>query len=163
MTSSMCKDEFLETGAMYAKTLTEAMERYEYAVLSGREKEYMRLFLEKVMEKNKDASYADFYFSMLKPEEQKRVQEELSETELIEFFKFDVSKQQIFYKICQDSATFLFEVTARNSLFSTFYFANKKAMIWGNYDLKFPLFCEEKEVLKEYLLLADDCGLEIER
>jgi len=50
--------------------------------------------------------------------------------------------------------------TARNWLFSTFYFADKKAMLWGNYDLKFPIFCEDEANLQEYMELAKVYGLE---
>ena len=39
-------------------------------------------------------------------------------------------------------------------LFSSFYAGNQKVLIWGNYGLNFPIFCEEEETLEFYLGLA---------
>ena len=56
---------------------------------------------------------------------------------------------------------FLAEITARNWLFSTFYFTKQKAGVWGNYGLEYPLFCEEGETLECYKNIAQECGLEL--
>lgn len=36
-----------------------------------------------------------------------------------------------------------------------------KAVVWGNYDLKYPVFCREVEVLEFYKKIAEACRLEI--
>lgn len=68
--------------------------------------------------------------------------------------------RQVYYRADREIMEFLLEITVTGWLFSTFYFAHKKAIIWGNYNMEFPVFCENRETLACYTGLAKECGLE---
>lgn len=161
MILSMSKEELLEAGAIYVKKADQAFEMYESAVVIAANKLYMQLFLERLLDENEGSSYADFYYPVLKPEEQDKFLGGLSEAEREVFDTFETDKGQIYYPADKAGTGFLLEVTARNWLFSTFYFTNKKITVWGNYNLEFPVFCEDRETLAYYMSLAEECGLEI--
>ena len=77
------------------------------------------------------------------------------------FLQFETETRQVYYPLVAENLVFLAEITARNWLFSTFYFTKQKAVVWGNYGLEYPLFCEEGETLEGYKNIAQECGLEL--
>lgn len=161
MRRSMSKEEFLRTGAIFAEQIRDAFDTYESAVLVTDNKSCMIDFLECVLRENEEHAYADYYYPALDAEQQSAFLSGLSEEERMEAAQFEMKPGQVFYPVDAKGIAFLLEITARNWLFSTFYFTNKKLTIWGNYDLEFPIFCEDTFTLEHYILLAKKCGLEL--
>lgn len=161
MVYSISKEELLAAGCLHAKKVNEAFALYESAVVSADTVYDMRAFITRMYRENEGAVYADFYYPVLDPESREKFRACLDETQLEMAEAFRAVDGQVYYPIEEEGLLcFLLEVTARNWLFSTFYFANKRTMLWGNYDLKFPIFCEDKDILQEYMELAKEYGLE---
>lgn len=163
MSEAIDREVLISRGCLYAETIREAYEKYESAIFKTDNKLHMKHFCEKVYERNSRQLYADFYYPVLSTEQQKEFVEGLSEEERQVFGRFDIRAKDIYYKIDLEEMEFLFEITARNWLFSSFYTENKKVLVWGNYNLEFPVFCEDKETLEFYINLAEQCGLECYR
>lgn len=160
MPESVKKETLISCGCICVETLDEAFKKYKSVILKTDDKLKMWKFMERVYEENQGQMYADFYYPVLELEQQENFMSGLNEQEKEILAGFETEQKQVYYKVEKKDLQFLFDITARNWLFSTFYCGNRKAMIWGNYDLEFPIFCEDEEVLEEYLKLANDCGLE---
>ena len=159
----LSKEEFLKTGPVYSGTLKEALAKYESAVFSASDQIYMKKFLRHVLCENSDSAYADFYYPVLEPDQKKAFVSGLSDKEKELLTSFETNTSRVFYRLDEESMDFLYGITARNWLFSTFYYTNKKLTVWGNYNLQFPVFCEDQCTLEYYTALARECGLEIGR
>ena len=160
MVRSMSKEEFMRLYCLCAETVKEAFEKYEAAIIRADGKEKMSAFFERVLSENKDAAYADFYYPVLPEEEKQIFCFGLDSRQLAVLGKMETDKGHIYYRLDGEIMKFLLEVTVREWLFSTFYFAHKKVTIWGNYKMEFPIFCEDKAILDHYTELAKECGLE---
>lgn len=160
MRKAISKEEFLHTGAVYADTLQKAFDQYRHAMLHAADKDDMKEFVIQLARES-SAVYGDFYYSRLSVEEKAVFTGGLTETEKVMLQTFETDNDQVFYLLDEEAMDFLFEVTARNWLFTTFYFIGKDVMVWGNYNLEFPIFCKTQIVLDSHLTLAKKCGLEI--
>lgn len=164
MADALGKETLIEKGCLYAETAKEAYDRYCSFTVSAADEEMMRHFMKQIYEENRGQMYADFYYEALTEEEQRRFVSGLCEEEKHLLKRFCVNGEekhtQIYYQVNREELEFLFEITAREWLFSSFYGANKKVLVWGNYDLTFPVFCENEETLEKYKNLAKECGLE---
>lgn len=162
MIKSMTLKTFLETDPIYAKTVERAFEKYPFRIISGA-KEQLYGFLYAMLQQNKGRSFVDFYYANLPKENKIFFEMELTHEEKEKIKNFEIVKDQVYYELTEDNLGFLAEITAQEWLFSTFYFGVKKAMVWGNYGLKYPIFCESEEILQEYMQLAEKFELEINK
>jgi len=154
--------EFLsEQGCLEIKSFEMAKERYAAVILYGT-KSAMKQFLLEALAHNENAAYVDFYYPVLKAEEQHRFLDALNAEEQSLVTSFEADGQNMYYQLDNNNLPFLAEVTATELLFSTFYFAKEKAVVWGNYGLKYPLFCESGEVLEQYIKMAERNNLLVE-
>lgn len=159
----MKKREFLEQRPLYADTVQEAFETYCCCILSGTETQ-MCGFIAACYEVQPEYAYADFYYANL-AEEQKadfKAGLEPEDRELIR--RYEREAGEIYFKLDESLMEFLSKITVREWLFSTFYFnrQGEKAMLWGNYGVRFPIFCENEKILSIYKERARGCGLIIE-
>ena len=76
--------------------------------------------------------------------------------------RMECTEGKIYYPLDNEICTFLLDITAREWLFSSFYFIKNRAVLWGNYQMAFPLFCENEDVREYYRDLACACGLQTE-
>lgn len=160
MVAGITKDELIHHGCFHISKITEGLERYPSEILEG-SSEHIKRFIEKAMGENETAAYADFYYYTLNGEDRQRFTAGLNEAELCRLKDFVPSDSAIFYPLCKDNLDFFADITARELLFSSFYFGVKKAILWGNYQLKYPIFCQDQETLAYYLALAQQNNLTI--
>lgn len=160
MIKSMSREELVGRNVLYTDSIGEAFDQYPSRVISG-SKEELYQFLRCVLEKNKEKAYADFYYGDLPRENKTKFDEGLSDRERETLSQFEIEPKREFYPLTEDNLEFLAEITAREWLFSTFYFGDKELTIWGNYGLKYPVFSSDEGILLEYMQLAEECGLEI--
>lgn len=147
-------------GALLLKDVKEGFRTCEHMIVTGNERD-MQYFLECCVLACGGNAYADFYYPVLNPEEQKGFYTELSEREKEVLEELETDAGEVYFPLTAGSLEFFSGITARNWLFSTFYFTGKQAVVWGNYDLKYPVFCKTTETLVYYKKIAEKCGLEI--
>lgn len=160
MFQSISENELISAGAIFAENVEDALRQYHSVILKG-DKLCMSRFLKRCLEENPGQAFADFYYAVLTPEQQRAFAAGLSEEEKDVFSQFEVARGQVYYPLREENLDFLSEITARGWLFSTFFFAEYKATVWGNYNMEYPLFCEEAEILEFYKNIAVECGLEL--
>lgn len=157
---SMSREELASKGAILIEHVEDGFRQYQAVIVKGGKKE-MEQFLIKCREMNHGNAYADFHYPLLDAREQEQFREGLDEAAREFLSGFEVKTGQIYYPLTESSLGFLAEITAEEWLFSTFFFTECKAVIWGNYKLEYPLFCETAEILTLYKRMAAECGLEI--
>ncbi|MCB6203468.1 hypothetical protein [Extibacter muris] len=160
MVRSMSKGELIRHGCLWAGNVQEAFETYESVIISADSREKMTAYFGRILEANEDIAYADFYYPVLKEAQKQKFLSGLDSRQMAVLRKMETVSRQVYYRADWEIMEFLLEITVAGWLFSTFYFAHKKAMIWGNYNMEFPVFCEEKATLACYAELAKECGLE---
>lgn len=160
MIQSMSKEMFISQGVLFADTVEDAFDRYYATILTG-DKINMQGFIELCMRENKGHSFADFYYPVLEQREQDAFIAGLADNEKAVLEKLEKDKKQVYFPLTEENVSFFAEITARNWLFSTFYFAKEKAILWGNYNMEYPLFCQDEKTLEYYITKARQCGLEM--
>lgn len=110
-------------------------------------------FLQKLIEINGEENcYVDFYYNKLDEHSKKRLLELLDEEDRRYLNKFvSYSKNDsVYFKITKEDIPFITRLNCREILFCTIYFTKNNCTIWGNYNKKFPVFCESEEILNQY-------------
>lgn len=154
----LSREAFIEKGCLDIERFEKGIEQYPSLLISGAD-EVLYRFLEKCIELNDGQAYVDFYYPVLTKEEQLRFYNQLTPEEQAYLMHFEHQGQYIYYPLTEDNLGFLAGITARELLFSTFYFAGYKAAVWGNYGLRYPMFCFDNETRDKYQELAVQCGL----
>lgn len=162
MWTGITREKMIELGGLDIVQVRDGFEQYESAVLAG-DKEQIENFLQKCLCENCGKAYADFYYSVLEEREKKRFREYLNaeEKHILDNFIYDGAS--IYYPLTEKNLKFLSDITAECRLFSTFWYLKYPAVIWGNYELKYPAFFRNAEDMALYRKLAENCGLEFVR
>ena len=173
------KDTFNHKVKIRFKNILDGFNNYKYKNLIGsniidfksNEREFIR-FLEEAYKlneskvKNKTICYIDFYLKDLSDAEYNKLLEGLDREDrdllnrirsvfmsnppiTTEYFEVnDISIIPLLTKMC-----------TRELFFITFYFTELPLTIWGNFNLIFPIFFEDENVLNKYIDIADSCNL----
>jgi predicted DNA-binding protein (MmcQ/YjbR family) len=152
------ESEFYKTNAIIIKRIEIGFEQYQYAILEGDEDQYLKFFSEIMLLNGSDHSYADFYYSKLTMEQKEKLKNALTPDELGICNNLELS-EDIFYSLTEQFMRFLLHISAKELLFSSFYFTKYPCTIWGNYGLRFPIFFNSDTIKKRYQKLAIKCGL----
>lgn len=160
MIKPIAKETLIDRGALFATTVTEGFQQYHSVILKAKTFQAWYDFLVQVWGFNENAAFGDFYYATLSGEEKSRFKSGLDNKEQACLSSFELDNTKLYYPITETELEFLLGITVREWLFSTFYFTNKKVTIWGNYKMEFPVFCEDKDTLDYYLVIAKKCGLE---
>ena len=111
-------------------------------------------FIEEIFEKNNNECYVDLFLNNLSEENKENLINLISDShdkELLEQL-INLNHTAPYYKVKDKSLIpLLARLNARELFFVTFYFTEKPATIWGNYNLNFPCFFNDRDVLNEYL------------
>lgn len=153
--------EFLQKNLLHISNVEEGFQKYEYAILSGTEEKYQEFIECAVSMNGEENSYFDFYYSRLEEESKEKFRRGLTAAEKDELKDIERT-QAIYYPLTQECIPMISKVTARELLFSTFYFEKYPCTLWGNYGLRYPIFFKDKETRKIYENAARACGLEME-
>lgn len=162
MLEPFSEEELLKRGAIYFEDIETGFAQYRSLIVSGWEDQIL-LFLKKVLEMNgEDCSYMDFYFHVLLKRNQKKLLEQLSQEEQEAIRSLNTESMYIYFPLNAEVLPVIAKITAKEWLFSNFYFTKYKCTIWGNYGFKYPIFFEEEEIGLKYERLARECGLRVE-
>lgn len=153
--------EFLQKNLLHISSIEEGFRKYEYAILSGTEKNY-REFIECALSMNgEENSYFDCYYSRLEEKGKEKFRENLTPSEKENLADMEHT-QAVYYPLTEEWIPLISRVTARGILFSTFYFGKYLCTLWGNYGLRYPIFFKDKKIRKIYEGAARACGLNVE-
>ncbi|MBC8060265.1 MAG: hypothetical protein H7Y18_06325 [Clostridiaceae bacterium] len=162
------EEKFKEKVTIRFNNINEGLSRFENFMLESKNKENSEakfiVFMEKLFELNgEENSYVDFYFSRLEENDKKNLFESLNDEdkEVIKRHCSEIKDETIFFRLSKEAIPFITRLSTREVFFSTFYFTKLPCTIWGNYNLKFPIFFNHKDMMEKYKEIAGQCGIEM--
>lgn len=160
---SFDKNIFMNKVEVRPNNILEGFNNYNNAIITTElsinnkevEDRFIR-FLREIFELNKD-SIVDYYGNTLNDDEFSRMIDTLSEDEkgILINIREKSNNDNIYFEV--DNTNFLdvlIKLSVRGILFSTFYIINDKVTIWSNYDYKFVMFFQDKNIIDHYEELA---------
>ncbi|WP_143318255.1 hypothetical protein [Clostridium sp. HBUAS56017] len=143
--------ELEKKNVVYIKNIQEGFDRYPNSILEGTE-EHVNDVIRKLFSINGvENSYADFYYGTLNEEEKGAVKNILDEKEIILIESFKLCPEDIFIRLNSEILEILLKLTAREVLFSSFYFTKYPCLIWGNYNRRYPVFFKDDSIMNMLL------------
>lgn len=128
------------------------LELYPKCKLEDMEEVYIN-FIKEIFNKDK-ALIIDFYKKNLSKESIEFIKENIEEEEhiLLDEILNIGNEDTIYFEINNEKyLSLLTKLNTRELFFTTFYFYQSNITIWGNYNMKFPLFYENEDDIKPYL------------
>lgn len=61
----------------------------------------------------------------------------------------------------EEILSLIVKLNAREIFFSTFYFLDKEFTVWGNYNMEFPVFYNDDQIIEKYKKIASENNLYI--
>ncbi|KOA18553.1 hypothetical protein CLHOM_34550 [Clostridium homopropionicum DSM 5847] len=122
-------------------------------------------FIEKVFHLNGyENSYVDFYLSKLDEEAKNNLFTLLEEEDrsILKTHINEIKDETIFFRLQKEAVHFITRLCTREILFSTFYFTKFPCTIWGNYNMRFPMFFDDEDNVDKYKEVSESCGLSLE-
>ena len=142
--------------------ILEGFDNYKHIELSPINKNYkseenfIKTF-EEFYEINEGHLIIDFYKNKLNDDSINFIKEHLSIEDNVLFDKIieTANNNDNYYKVNDKKYIKLFiRLCTRELFFITFYFYKDPVTIWGNYNLKFPLFYNENTNINKYMKIA---------
>lgn len=140
MKKSIDQSELLKRGAIYFERIEEGFETYEVDYMEGTEEELYQALLSLYHINGESDSFVDFYFFRLSEPEKVAVLESLTVEEKNYLLALEDSNDSVFYPLDDMLLAITAKLSARELLFSTFYFSKEPVTVWGNYQHRYPVF-----------------------
>lgn len=121
----------------------DGMESHPHEILSRTADEYLHLLRKLALKSRETGGFADFYFGRLTDEERAAVLSNLPKNSRDYILALNAGPDDLYYQLDgpDDPGLFILaDLSAREFLFSTFYFTRPRCTVWGNYGLKYPIF-----------------------
>lgn len=132
-----------EHNALLITNIQDGMVQYPHEILSRTAGEYLHELRRLALKSRESGCYADFYFGRLTDPERQAVLSHLSDQSREYILSLEAGPDDLYYQLDgpdDPRLAILADLSARELLFSTFYFTRPRCTIWGNYGLKYPVF-----------------------
>ena len=150
--------------------INDGFNRFENFMLESSQRENLEekliMFMEKAFDlNNEDNSYVDFYFSRLEEKDKHSLLALLDaeDKKILERHIREIKDETIFFRLSKEMLPFITRLSTREVFFCTFYFTKFPCTIWGNYNMKFPIFFNNQDVVEKYKELTIKCGIEMNK
>lgn len=138
-------EDLIEAGAIFVKSIQEGFDIYDYEFLEGNE-EYLKEKIQELYKTNGvENSFVDFYYGRLTKTEKEAVDKFLNQKQQDYIESLALKETDIYFQLDNMLLEITLHLSAKEALFSTFYFTKHKCTIWSNYNLKYPMFYEKNE------------------
>lgn len=140
--------ELKSKNIIFIDHIEQGFENYDHLLLSGTEENYFNFLEKSLLMNGVDNAFFDFYYHTLQEDEKSSFRDMLQDEDL-KFLELFDSSQEIYFPLSEEILPFILKVTAREFLFSTFYFTKYPCTVWGNYGLKYPIFFLDENTKKD--------------
>ena len=154
---SISEEMFKEKVVIRFDNINEGFNRFTNFMLESKCEENCEAelieFLKKALKLNgDDNSYVDFYFSRLDVNSKQKLFDLLDaeDKKILERYDREVKEEKIYFRLNDEILPFLARLCTREILFCTFYYTKFPCTIWGNYNMKFPIFFDSEEIVESY-------------
>lgn len=141
-------EELKKQNAIYIKNIQEGFNNYPNIMLEGDEEAINAAIRQLFAANGLENSYGDFYYARLDEEAKNKVKASLKEEEIALIESLQLGCEDIFIRLNPELLEILLKLTAKEVLFSSFYFTKYPCLVWGNYGRKYPVFFKDASVMK---------------
>lgn len=138
------KEDIISSNGIYIENIQEGFERYHYNQLEGTRKEIYQKIYELLLDNGNENSYVDFYYGKLSVKEREYLRENLSNKSFVILNLYENLKGPVFLPLSNDLLFLTEELNTKELLFCTYYFCKYPCTVWGNYNLKYPIFTNKE-------------------
>ncbi len=132
-----------EHNALLISNVQDGMQQNPHEILSMTADEYLHWLRKLALKSRETGCFADFYFGRITANEKEAVLSHLPDSSREYILSLDASSDDLYYQLDgpdDPGLAILADLSARELLFSTFYFTRPRCTVWGNYGLKYPVF-----------------------
>jgi hypothetical protein len=123
--------------------INEGFEKFSHEMLEAKSEDELIEYIDKLYDENGfDNFYVDLYLNRINESNENQFIDMLCEEDKITYLhiKKEYDNSTVYYKIDKSLVPFITRLSAREALFTTIYLTKSNKTIWGNYDMKFPVF-----------------------
>lgn len=132
--------EIKNLGGLYIENIQEGFEQYSCSYLEGSKDEIQKELIRLQGQNGIGYSFVDFYYGRLNKNEKEKLKYNLEAPYLDILQKYEALNDVTYLLLEKDILFLTAELNAKEILFSTYYFCKYPCTIWGNYNLKYPVF-----------------------
>ncbi len=140
------KESIISQGGIYIENIQEGFERYHYNLIEGTKEEIYQKIDELLLSNGSENSYVDFYYGKLSVNEKECIRDYLSEKSFSILKHYERLKEPVFLSLTTELLFLTEELNNKELLFCTYYFCKYPCTIWGNYNLKYPIFRNKEKI-----------------
>jgi hypothetical protein len=125
--------------------INEGFESFSHDMLEGKSEAELIEYIESLYDENGfDNFYVDLYLNRIDESNENQFVDMLCEEDknTYQHIKKEYENSTVYYKIDKSLVPFITRLSTREILFTTIYLTKSNKTIWGNYDMKFPVFYE---------------------
>lgn len=136
---------FKENVRIRFDNINDGFNSFNHELLEGKnEAELIEYIINSYDENGFDNFYIDLYFNRIDKNNETQFIDMLCEEDKITYenIKKEYDDSTVYYKIDKSLIPFITRLNTREILFTTIYLTKTNKTIWGNYEMKFPIFYE---------------------
>lgn len=137
---------FKQNVKIYFDNINEGFSKFKHEVLEGKSEDELIKYFENAYDENGfDNFYIDLYLNKIDKSNEDKFLSMLCDEDknTYEAIKKEYDSSTLYYKINKSLIPFITRLNTREVLFTTIYLTKFPKTIWGNYDMKFPIFYME--------------------
>ena len=125
--------------------INDGFEKFNHEILEDKNEAELIQYIENLYDENGfDNFYVDLYLNRIDKNNENQFINMLCEEDknTYESVKEEYDYSTVYYKIDKSLIPFITRLSTRELLFTTIYLTKSNKTIWGNYNMKFPIFYE---------------------
>lgn len=143
--------ELKKLNSIHLDNILDGFNNYPNITVEGTEEDVNNAVRQLAQANGFENSYGDFYYGRIDEEAKNKVKASLKEEEIALIESLELGREDIFLRLTPELLEILLNLTAKEVLFSTFYFTKYPCLVWGNYGRKYPVFFKDDSVMKKVL------------
>ncbi|QSX06492.1 hypothetical protein JYG23_03265 [Sedimentibacter sp. zth1] len=136
-------EEFKKKVSIRFDNIHDGFNKFKHFMIEDKTEEEIINYIEDIYNKNSfDNFYIDLYLNKIDKKNEDKFLLLLSneDKKIYGKIKTQYSLDTVYYKIDKSIIPFITRLSTREVLFCTIYATKESCTIWGNYDMKFPVF-----------------------
>ena len=139
------EEDFKQNVRIYFDNISEGFSKFKHDMIEGKSEEQLIEYMQNVYDENSfDNFYIDLYLNRIDEANEDKFISMLCDEDkkTYEAIKKEYDSSTVYYKIDKSLIPFITRLSTREILFCTIYLTKTNKTIWGNYEMKFPVFYE---------------------
>lgn len=137
------EEVFKRNVRIYFDNINEGFSKFKHDIIEDKNEDELIEYIQNAYDENGfDNFYIDLYLNRIDKDNENKFLELLIDEDKITYknIKSQYDINTVYYKVDKSLIPFLTRLSTREVLFCTIYLTKTNQTIWGNYNMKFPVF-----------------------